>query len=522
MSVDRLSGGVIIIALFGAFVAPELNAQFLSSYFVTDYETLEWLFDTGQIDSDEFDRWSEFFTDSIQESTTDLHTVEGAEMPTIKATGIENPTRDATASFRMYHRGCDSEPYRRIIRMSYSDKPGFYGSLIAESSANQEIYLRSRSIGWRDDNMGIEVGGVDPVWCGGLVAGRHPIFLTDRDLGMSMLHSQRDRFNGILIERRLDDFTVSTATSYDRDRLFTAAINGGRIRYLAGGQSIDIALIDGKIRNRENGRSTNVQVIGTGLEAEVRNVSVRFDLAVDRGGKAAYLARISNVGDQHRVYVWRYDTMFRNPFGAGRANTDTREVRIDDIGLSYRSRYAGETGVQTRSEFPLSNSQNLIVESNWWKTGGSEKFRLRGTYTNTFASTGRFKLILLAGDDNIRTEGYDIWSVAASCGTNLPSRHRLSLTGRVKSARIGARRKRLYWIDARWSANSCCHSSHFMIRWFDPDQKSARDHYLLCSVKESFVLGAGLHLSLAASTRFGPDQQAIDKTRITLESTWRL
>jgi len=511
-----------MIALFSAFVVPELDAQFLSSYFVTDYETVEWLFDTGQIDSDEFDRWSEFFTDSTQEITIDSHLVEGAEMPTIKATHTENRTRNATASFRMYHRGCDNEPYRRIIRMSYSDKPGFYGSLIAESSANQDIYLRSRSFGWRDGKTRIEAGGVDPVWCGGLVAGRHSIFLADKDPGMSVLYSQRDRFNGILIERRLHDFTVTAVSSSDRDRLFSAAFNGGRVRYLADEQYIDIALIDGKITNREDGRSAKVQVIGTGFEAKVRNVGVRFDLAADRWKKAAYVARISNAGDRHRLYIWHYDAMFLNPFGAGRANTDTREIRIDDIGLSYRSRYAGERGVQTRSEFPLSNSQNLIVESNWWKTGGSEKFRLRGTYTRTFASTSRFKLILLAGDDSIRTDGYDIWSVVVNCGTKLSSRHRLSLTGRVKSARIGARRKELHWIDARWSANSRYHSSNFMVRWFDPDQHSNRDHYFLCSVRESFVLGSGLQLSLAASTRFGPDQQAIDKTRITFESTWRL
>ena len=141
MSIDRLSRGIIIIALFGAFVAPELDAQFLSSYFVTDYETLEWLFDTGQIDSDEFDRWSEFFTDSIQEITIDSHAADGAEMPTIKATRTENPTRNATASFRMYHRGCDNEPYRRIIRMSYSDKPGLYGSLIAERLKLKGYYV---------------------------------------------------------------------------------------------------------------------------------------------------------------------------------------------------------------------------------------------------------------------------------------------------------------------------------------------------------------------------------------------
>jgi hypothetical protein len=494
------------------------SAQLLNGFFVPDYETLEWLFDAGLIDRDEFDRWNDLFVDSLHSGQQLIEPLENAKSEQSYSKAREKRVR---LEYRMYQRADESKPYRQIIRAGIESRSGIHCSANIERTSDGLFYFRDRNLGWSGGKTEIELGGLDPSWCGGLVLGRHPIFLSEKDNGRSLLYPIKGRFNGASIQTEFKSMPVAVLFSYDRDTRFSAAVHGFRVGYRNRSNAANVSVISGHLTSRASGNHKDVTVVGGDLKLRFRGLTGLLNMALDGVGNRAYLLYAGDRQRQHHVYLWSYSDSFFNPFGAGRANSDTYPVEIPEIELTYRSRYAGETGVQTKSRFRFDDSYGLILESNWWRTGTIEKVRLKTTFEYKHDSANLLKLILLAGDEDLKRGEHDLYSAFLGYRFQFDEKYSIYFSTRGKSIQTPVTKRVLYGVESRMRMESHGHNSEFLLRWYDPNSKQDRDHYLYCSARESFYIGVTWHISVIVSSRFGPEQDALDKTRIQIETAVR-
>jgi hypothetical protein len=512
-------GWLICLLMIGILVVcSESSAQLLSGFFVPDYETLEWLFDAGLIDQDEFDRWNDLFTDSLysgQQSTEPLEDAKSGQLYQ------KNRDRGVRLEYRMYQRADESKPYRQIIRAGIENRSGVHCSANIESVADGKYYFRDRNLGWSGGKTDIEIGGLDPNWCGGLILGRHPIFLSDKNERGSLLYPTKGRFNGVSLRSEFKRMSVALLSSYDKDAKLSAAVHGFQLGYMNRSNAANFSVISGRLTNEGSGTRKNVTVFGGDLKFRFSRLTGQLNLALDGRGNRAYLLYAGDSQRRHYVYHWSYADGFLNPFGAGRANSDTDPVEVPEIELTYRSRYAGETGVQTRNGFRFDDSFSLLLESNWWRTGIVEKVRLESTFEYIHGSANLLKAVFLAGDDDLKRDEHDLYSAFLGYRFQFDEKYSIYFSARGKSIRMPESKRVLYWVDGRMRMKSHGHDSEFLLRWYDPNSKRDRDHYVYCSARESFHIGAVWHISVVLSSRFGPDQDTLDKTRIQIETAVR-
>jgi hypothetical protein len=499
-------------------VCSESSAQFLNGFFVPDYETLEWLFEAGLIDRDEFDRWNELFIDSLHCGRQPIEPLENAKS---EQSVREDRDKGVRLEYRMYQRANESKPYRQIIRAGMQNRNGVHCSANIERTGDGKYYFRDRNLGWSGGKTELEIGGLDPSWCGGLVLGRHPIFLSDKDERRSLLYPIKGRFNGASLQTEFKSMSFAVLSSYDEDAKCSAAVHGFRLGYRNRASAANISLISGHLTNRVSGSHMDVTVIGGDLSLRFRRLTGLLDFSLDNRGNRAYLLYAGDKQRRHHVYHWSYSNGFFNPFGAGRSNSDTSPVEVPEIDLTYRSCYAGEAGIQTRSGFQFDNSFRLLLESNWWRTGIVEKVRLKTTFEYIYDSANLLKLILLAGDDDLKRGAHDLYSAFLGYRFQFDEKYSIYFSARGKSIRMPGSKRVLYWVDGRIRMESHRHNSEFLLRWYDPNSNLDRDHYVYCSARESFYIGVAWHVSVIVSSRFGPEQNALDKTRIQIETAVR-
>jgi hypothetical protein len=491
------------------------SAQILNGLVIPDFETLEWLYEAGIIDKDEFDRWNEFFTDSLHSGRQAVDVTEDAQIEQSIPTTCGKETR---ISCRIYHRAAERHPYRQILQVRTSAYRRLYFSGNVEQPAAGKAYLRGRTLRWRGGETEVELGDLDPNWSGGLVLGRHPIFLREKSREKSWLYPMKTRFNGVSLRTRVVNASVSALASYDRDRRFSSLVHGLQLEFCTGRSAICVAAVRGCLENTLDGGRKRISLIGGDLKLGHRRTVWCLSLAFDGEGDHACLFSGYDSRKNHRIHLWKYGNGFLNPFGAGRANPDTAPVEIREIGLAYRSRYTNETGVQTRSRFRFSESRRLTIESNWWRTGTTEKLRIKATMEHGLDSKDLVRAILLAGDDNLDRKGCDLYSTFLEWNRRVGDAGSIAVSARGRSRNVRGLRRTLYGLDGRLRTGSGDHHSEVLLRWYDPDDRNDRDHYVYCSMDESLRIGDCWHISVLVSGRFGPDQDTVKTIRIRIET----
>lgn len=504
---------IVLLIAYGS-----ASAQFLNGFIITDYETLEWLYEAGLIDDDEFDRWNQFFTDSVYVDIDRSEPFQDA----IADTSANLYGRTARIDYRVYQKADDRRPYRQIIRARRSRKHGLFYDIKFESLTDQRYFVRDRVIGWSGKRSSISIGGIDPKWCGGLVLGSHPAFLKDKELDKSVLYPVKSRYNGVSASTQVSGLSISGLSSHDCDREFSATVHGCMLGYKHGRQDVQLSIIKGRLRNRVNSGEKDVLVAGTSAMLRHRKATVQLNIASDESGNSAWLMHAYSDKRQHSLFVWNYDSGFVNPFGAGKANSDTRSVELPEIDLAFRSRYAGEFGVNTESRLPVDRRSELALESNWWKTDDISKFRLKATYEQGIRDYDRLRFAVLAGDDNLNDKCHDLYSFNLGYHYHFNREMSILISGWSRSTSTPERKRASYRLESRMISESRGRRAEFLLRWFDPDDQRDRDHYLYCSFKESLHLGSVWYLSALISTRFGPEQVSTESTRIRIETSLRL
>jgi len=513
-----IARGLAVVAIL-ALCWDVCSTQSLHTFDIENLEKLEWLYETGQIDSDEYERYLAYFIDS-------LGVVPDTLLITTESQMIAQPTQGLLESidfdYRMYHRATESQPYRELYDVEIQFESGFYIESDLEADSDREIEFRSRTIGWRTDDALVQVGSVDPVFCDGLILGRHPLFLDDKTSHKSAIFPTRSRYNGVLFSGTYNEYALSGVISRDRDESFESDVYGSELEYRFGKQAIAVSFASGELKNHQSNASHKTSMFG--LRSEIRIGRNRLDMsgALDSEGDQAYLVVFRDAERQHELSFWSYSEYYDNPFMAARANSDTREVNFEDIDFSIRSRYNDETGMRIRTAFDLPGPFKLTFVSDLWKTSETEKYRVKSTARYKPESAGDFRLTCLIGDDSLSSKTGDLWSLrgAYTLGVATLGKLRLSVYT-LNDNRRGMDKQNLTG-ECNLKFGSENLRSDVTLRYYDPNTEETRDQYLYVSTAQVLNPANGILLSLQLSTRFGPEQETMERTRLKLEARIRI
>lgn len=510
-----------VVAAVATCTGPNWSlAQVLSDYEADDLETLEWLREIGQIDEDEYERWEERFIDSIStipEPDSNLQ----CDEPVISSTK-ERSDPMVRLKHGLHHRVDESGPYRQTYKLAFGRGRDLSGEVNLESLDQGRLTCRNRLLIARAGRSMVKVGDVDPNYCGGLVAGSHPIFLKSKSSDQSFLYPSKSRFNGVQLETGFSKTRFSAFASFDKDTVYSATAFGAQaVREFGGCYRAGTSVVAGQIRNDDSGGSKKTATAGLDLGVSSRRVSGAIQLAIDNHRKSALLFEVRGNRNSPHISVWHYSNGFFNPFGAGTANSDTREVYVPEIDLTYRSRQADETGVLVENQFGLTSRDRTNLAANWWKTGDVEKLRLKANSTIKLSETEEVSLLLMTGDDDLANEGHQIHSVHCTLSGDiawLGRFSRSSLSGHIRSANDGQTTRTARSIEFRFRNRPEKFDLDLRLRWFDPDQSKRDDHYLYLSLKESVNASELLRLSVLGSTKMGPHQKFSENSILRVET----
>ncbi len=519
MGSSAIAKGLALATLLLVLIAAVSRAQSLLTFDIENLEKLEWLFETRQIDGDEYDRLLEFFVDSLDIASDTLN-----QSPDMRMADLRSPAIFESIDFdyRMYHRAREDKPYRQLYDTDMDLRSGMSFEADLERDSDGEILARHRAIGWSFDNYFLQLGSIDPVFCSGLVLGRHPIFLDDKRPRSSALYPTRSRYNGLFASMVRDKWSASIAASADRNETHRSSVLGAQVEHTTGEHIFRVSAAATEISNRSTGADWESTVYG--FESELRFGRSRFNLsaALDPDGDPAYLLTFTNTPSRQELSIWRYSSHYDNPFMAARANSDTREIDLDEVGLNFRSRYSGETGLRLRTELKILKRLELRIVSNLWRSAEYEKYRMKKTLKYSFGARREIRIAYLTGDDSLSGGAGGISKVRASY-TNPISRNGTIAVScyTLRDDRRGTDKRNLTG-ECRLRFGSERLRSDLIVRYYDPDMEESRDNYIYVSTAQAIRPSTGVILSVLLSTRFGPEQDSIDRMRLKLEAKIRI
>jgi hypothetical protein len=494
-------------------------AQYVSENYAHNRETLDWMLDNGIIDVDEYNRWDEYLTDSANVNSRSQDSPD--EIPIADDNRQSHPTR-FIARYSIYQVATDKAPYRRRASLLFRPNSSFKTDIRLEAGDEGTYEVKSRYLEWShgDDNLDFNVGlgNVDPVWCGGILVGRFSRFLKNRPLHSSVMFPTDARFNGVCVSATIGNYLAEALVSHDADNLHTASLAGLRILRSASDATVEFGAISATVRNRDTRLQQRLSLFGGKFKRRIPGFGMTtISFSSDESRDVAWTLHCELVESSHDVWIWDYRNGYINPFGAGRANTDTEPIDLRKIDLRYRSRYVGEKGVQTRSRIQLDRLESTI-ESNWWKTGDAEKIRLRTTHDVKLGGSKSLRATLLVGDDAIGEEdgllasGRFLFRIR-----NSRSKNAIVLAHTIRMREYTDRRKISNTIEAElFYGFHSRHPDRIILRLHDPDSRVRADHYLYAALGQNFNPGDNSDVSLLVSTRFGPKQNIRDHTRLNV------
>lgn len=519
MGSSTIAKGLAFLSTVCLFIAADCSAQSLLIFDIENLEKLEWLFETGQIDSDEYDRLLEFFVDSLRASSDTLGLPPNLNLADLRPTAF---FESIDFDYRMYHRANEDKPYRQLYDAELELRAGISLETDLERDSDGEISARHRSIGWSSDRFFLQAGSVDPVFCGGLVLGRHPLFLDDKKPINSALYPTRSRYNGLFASVDRDIWSVSITASMDRNETHRSGVLGTQVEHTTGEHIFRVSAARTEISNRSTGANLTSSVFG--FESELRFGRSRFDLsaAVDPDGDPAYILTFTDSPGKHELSLWRYSSHYDNPFMAARANSDTREIDLEEVGLSFRSRYSGETGLRLRTELEILRKLELRIVSNLWRTGEHEKYRMKNTLKYSLGAGREIRIAYFSGDDSLSSGSGELSSVRAAYTNPISHSGTIAVSGyTLRDNRQGAGERNLNG-ECRVKFGSKRLRSDLIVRYYDPDVKESRDQYVYVSTAQAIQPSPGIILSLLLSTRFGPKEDSINRMRLKVEAKIRI
>lgn len=527
-------------------LAPAANAALLDTYFLDSESELDYLFQNGEIDSEQYQLLEELFstlpftTRSIRiPSLNNVIQNEDEYSSFDDSLEIQDLDNSSTfeilpylqwlkriktsISYRMYHDLDADEARRQLVNISGRPDAGFSYYFEAEKNNDCNIYhIRKRIVRFSYQNLKAEIGNFNPSWGMGVTLGYYSDFLNkdDNPAYRSFLFPSKGRFNGVRLQY---DSKISPIVmlSYDRSKTANARVAGMGVDYETNNLSMGILGNYHAIKNLTNGYDYSNLIIGNTVRYKSNKYFWQSELSGSEGKFFAWSTNFARKLDRGRfaISAWSYPIGYLNPYGGGKANSDYSTIQIEDTGLEMRSRQFGEWGILSQSQYILFENHLTSFAANYWRDGGlEEKFRMKVCDQFAINSFLDAAVTYLWGDDNLDEDFGQRQHVRFDLLYGKTPRNRIRFSTELKRIYYlyGRRDIARFELRAVYPISESINSALKFCR-VDYDMADGAPGYWMVYLSEDITFGDYLFLRAVVDTREGTNYNMVSSARFTLQ-----
>jgi len=506
-----ISKGLTVAAVLVCCWTDISLCQLLYPFPATDLEMVEWLYESGQIDSDERELLEEFVVDSLRVGSDSLEPVDESAVPERNWIG--------TARHRLYHRANEDDPYRHLLDLRIrSDRVRV--DLDIQKYAGRDAETRSRKLSYRSGAVEIDLGSIDPVWCNGLILGRYRRFV-DHDSGVSIVYPTLSRYNGVSAAISSGSIDLEIVGSYDRGENLVSEIAGVMLDVRRQDLRLSLSSIAGRLRERMSDGEHRFSAFGVMASGGSNRLKYSVSAAATDGGDVASLVEMRGLPSIRRLALWSCSRDFENVFMGMRSNADVVPGTFGDLSKEIRSRSIGESGVEIENRFMMIGKIDVSLDVNLWRSGAIQKYRVVTRFRRELGERSRVDLSIIDGDDNLHLNYGDRRSALLEYTANA---HRNVVVGGsmyYRSSMGSNGRVERRWIDLHCRTGPTGRFLELRVRLYDPNRTEDSDHYLYTVLRQNISVVRLVRFRLSVSTRFGPEQETLDRTKLSISTAVR-
>ncbi len=265
-----------------------------------------------------------------------------------------------------------------------------------------------------DTAVRLTVGNFNDRFGLGLIYGYHGQLFSKADVDEGMERFLFPRYggsNGLRVMIGSGKKAAKVVYDIDRNDTFAKHFVGGSVPIGIDAHTVMIAGGYGILRSRENHMVTEAGYFSVSGAEETKPVTVKYELAA-AGHHGAALSALAAEGRIRRAQGsltlagWRYDRDFPAWFSGGPSSRRSRTFSVDEIGLSWRDRYGGETGGTIRATQDIADRASFHTAIGYaWRSEDDNRAEGLVGFTYEVNDVYRAKLDCFWRRDSLYSEG---------------------------------------------------------------------------------------------------------------------
>jgi hypothetical protein len=410
-------------------VAFNAQAALIDTYLIDSQSELDYLYESGQIDLEQFQLLDEFFATRYYGDSSDLDEIArvlsaqaeyqfiGLDSLSFKDEGLDSITAEASylaflqklkfrLAYRLYQNVASDDTRRQLVTLS--GHPAKKIDYYFEAEKNQEsgdFFLRKRGLSITSGDLEMEFGNYIPSRGMGITLGYHSGFLNkdDNPTYQSALFPIKGHYNGINLEYN-STFAPTLILSYDRSKNMRGRLAAFGCDYVKKNLRIGLLGQYHYLENWETGSDYSNFIAGMHFQYSRADYKFQGEISESERRYFAWIFQADRKfpNGSFSLSGWNYHSGYINPYGGGKANSDYVTLEIEQTGLQYRSRQNGEWGILILSKYDIYKAHSIAIDANYWRDGGCEK-KVRARFSDKIrlGHTLEGVITYLWGDDNL-------------------------------------------------------------------------------------------------------------------------
>jgi len=401
----------------------------IDTYLIDSQSELDYLYESGQIDLEQFQLLDEFFATRYYGGSSDLNQMARvlfaqAEYPFIGLDSqlfIDDGLKSISAepayftflqklkfrlSYRFYQNVSSDDTRRQLLTLS--DRPAKKIHYYIEAEKNREsgdFFLRKKGLRLTSGELDMEFGNFIPNRGMGITLGYHSGFLNkdDNPTFESALFPMMGRYNGVSLEYN-HAYSPALFLSHDRSKNIRGRLAAFGCDYVKKKLRIGFLGQYHYLENWETDSDYSNLIAGTHFEYSSGDYKFQGEISEHEMKYFAWIFQADRkfIKGSFSLSGWNYHSGYINPYGGGKANSDYITLEIEQTGLKYRSRQNGEWGILIRSKYDVYNAHSIGMDANYWRDGGCVK-KIRARFSDKIRLGNELEGVItyLWGDDNL-------------------------------------------------------------------------------------------------------------------------
>jgi hypothetical protein len=398
---------------------------------------------------------------------------------------------------------------RFSLKFSQKNYFDFKGEFSQQGKRNLEVRKRSAELLFSQNSFNLIVGNYDKRFGLGINIGYYSFLNYIRDDTLyardQFLYPLRARYNGIFTEYRFNPFKTSVFYSANRWSYFKDWIWGGDFSWSFRKMDLGVTFSQAQMRRLGHSASYEDECLSLHLQTDFKTTNLLAEYAkMLEAGEGLGLVLLSQSQNYSLDWsFWNYSSNFIHLHNGGPSQADYESINIEKIDYSYKSRQAGEKGVNFVSKYKILPALKLSLGYTQWSEAKDlpKKVRAKVGIGYFFSKKYSFVLEKYWMDNSLEQEQLDGEKTNFSFEASPFSKFKFRIMTSYGEKMLKAGKRK--YGDLQFKVNSSFFSFcdlTFWLKCYDPNLNNSRDNIYRFYLEEkvrflktsSFIFGLAL------------------------------